>query len=79
MSTIKVKLLKLLVNLSLYFVNMFLFYKSFKYVNALTTHLGMTDADLVAATLLLMVSVVVFMFTCALTDSYFDNRTQAES
>ena len=77
MSTIKVKLLKLLVNLSFYFVNMFIFYKSFKYVNALTNHLGMTDADLVAASLLLMVSVVVFMFTCALTDNYFDNRIQA--
>ena len=74
MSAIKVKLLKFAINLSFYLVNMFLFYKSFKYVSALTNALNMTDADLVAASVLLMISIVVFMFTCALTDNYFDEH-----
>lgn len=79
MDNLKPKLLKLIVDIALYCVNAFMLMKSFKYVEMMLVSLKVTDAELVALVGLLVLSVILFIFTSALTDSYLKNHIANQS
>ena len=74
MDNLKPKLLKITVDIALYCVNLFLLMKSFKYVEAMLKSIEMADAELVTLVVMIMASVMLFIFTSAVTDTYLRNH-----
>lgn len=79
MDNLKPKLLKIIVDIALYCVNIFMLMKCFKYVEMMLVSLKVTDAELVTLVGLLVLSVILFIFTSALTDSYLKGHIANQS
>lgn len=79
MNNTKAKLVKITVDIALYCVNIFLLMKCFKYVEITLISLEVTDAELVALVGMVVLSVMIFIFTSALTDTYLNNHIADQS